>query len=88
MILADRIRNYVVKAYIEPARQRDDAVVRIRARDVHLALDLDNRLPAVCGALDAQKFLDFAGVRLVRRTGPHQGAEAEWVFEIKQQKAL
>ncbi len=82
MILADRIRTFVIQNRIAPARAKGARTVQIRAGDVHTDLGLNNRMPAVCSALDAQKFLDQAKVTLVRREGPHQGGNAEWTFEI------
>lgn len=82
MILADRIRQHVIDEYVTPARQAGETEVSVRAGDVHEDMRLDNRMPAVCGALDAAKFYDQARVVLKRRSGPHQGANAEWVFSL------
>lgn len=82
MILADRIRKYVLDTVITPARQQGRAYVVVRSGDIHKQMGLKDRMPAVCGALDAEKFLDYANVRLVERSGPYQGATVEWVFEI------
>ena len=78
MKLADRIRLYVIEARIEPARAAGKRELTVRSGDVHRAMKLDNRMPAVCSALDAHKFCEEAGVRLISRTGPHQGSTAEW----------
>jgi 5-methylcytosine-specific restriction enzyme B len=83
MSLAEKIRKYVLEEYIEPARRRGNAMVWVRAGDVHTALGLKNRMPAVCGALDTDIFLNYARVRLVCREGPYQGANAEWVLAVK-----
>jgi len=45
-------------------------------------LDLENRLPAVCGALDAHKFYVESGVALTQRRGPKFGATAEWTLAL------
>jgi hypothetical protein len=82
MILADRIRRYVRDEIILPSRQKGLSSVLVRAGDVHESLDLQNRMPAVCAALDAEKFQDYAQVRLVERRGPRQGSTAEWVFAL------
>jgi hypothetical protein len=83
MTHADQIREYVLKTYIIPARQSGNSMATVHAKEIHAALGFGNRMPLVCGALDADKFLDYAQVTLVRRTGPKQGSTAEWVFEIK-----
>ena len=79
---ADLIRNYVRSELIEPARLRRQTLIKVNAGEVHAALGLKNRMPAVCSALDAEKFLQYAGVILESRKGPHQGSSVEWVFEI------
>ena len=39
-------------------------------------------MPAVCSALDTQKFLDMAGVAMEERSGPPQGATTTFVFGV------
>jgi hypothetical protein len=82
MKLADRIRQYVIEERIAPTRQAGKGELTVRAGDIHAAMGLDNRMPAVCGALDASKFCEKAQVRLIKRSGPHQGATAEWVLGL------
>jgi hypothetical protein len=79
---AEAIRRYVLAEIIEPARHTGQRSVQVSAGDVHDAMGLRNRVPAVCGPLDADKFQDLAGVTLVERTGPPQGRTAEWVFRL------
>ena len=52
----------------------------IVAGDVHKDMRLKSRMPAVCAALDAQKFQDEYGVVLSSRAGPKQGSTATWRF--------
>lgn len=82
MILADQIRQHVIDEIIAQAREAGRTEVRVRAGDVHQAMGLNNRMPAVCGALDAVKFYDQANIVLKQRSGPHQGANAVWVFSL------
>lgn len=82
MILADQIRQFVLEKYINPARNQGHLTVTVVAGKIHTGLGLENRMPAVCSALDADKFLSFAHIRLVSRSGPHQGSTATWVFEL------
>jgi 5-methylcytosine-specific restriction protein B len=82
MKLADEIREHVRNELISPARRSGRSQITIRAGDVHRAMGLQNRMPAVCGALDAAKFYDEAGVTLVTRSGPHQGANARWDLSL------
>ena len=80
--LADRIRLHVITQRIAPARNAGETRVRVTAGDVHREMDLQDRMPAVCGALDARKFLDMAGVSMEERSGPPQGAAATFVFGV------
>lgn len=82
MILADQIRQYVTDEIVNPARRAGRTQVRVRAGDVHEAMGLENRVPAVCSAISARKFYELSGVVLKERSGPHQGANAVWVFSL------
>ena len=83
MSLADEIREYVLVAHIKPARRWGKTTVNLTAGYVHQGMGIQgNRHPAVCGALDSQKFLDYAGVKLVKRAGPKQSSTAFWTFEV------
>jgi 5-methylcytosine-specific restriction protein B len=80
---ANKIRKHVNDAFIEPARRAGRTEVSVNAGDVHKDLRLDNRMPAVCAALDATKFQDTYRVVLSRRSGPKQGSTATWLFSIE-----
>jgi len=82
MKLADQIRQYVIDELVEPARAAGESVLTMRSGDIHKAMGLDNRMPAVCSALDAAKFYDEAGVRLVSRSGPNQSSTVEWTLDL------
>ena len=81
--LAEQIRSYANKAFIDPARRAGRTDTVIVAADVHRDLRFKDRMPAVCGALDAQKFQDEYRVILSSRSGPKQGATATWRFSLK-----
>jgi len=81
--LAEQIRSYANKAFIESARRAGRTETVIVAGDVHKDLRLVNRMPAVCGALDARKFQQDYGIVLGNRGGPQQGATARWVFSLR-----
>ena len=80
---ADQIRAYVNKAFVEPARRKGRTEVTVVAADVHADLKLDNRMPAVCSAIDAQKFQEQYNVILSTRSGPRQGSTVTWRFSIQ-----
>ena len=80
--LADRIRMFALEQYIEPAREAGQRNVTIRAGDVHDAMGLANQMPAVCGGLGTDLFLELGRVRRVGRSGPANGANAQFDFEL------
>ena len=82
MGMADEVPEDVLVAYIKPARRRGESTVTVAAGDIHKAMGLKNRMPAVAGALGATKFEQYAGARLIRREGPHQGANLRLTFEL------
>jgi len=61
-------------ACIKPARRHGDTTVVVWTGNVHKAMGLHTRMPAVCSALEAAKFKEMAGVRLVNRRGFLKGA--------------
>ncbi|MBL1431142.1 MAG: hypothetical protein COA60_010035 [Robiginitomaculum sp.] len=79
---ADRIRQFVLEQYILPARTSNITEVMVRAGDVHAQMKLSHRMPAVCSAVGGKKFLNLAGVKLIRRTGPANGANVYFRFAL------
>jgi 5-methylcytosine-specific restriction protein B len=80
--MADQIRAHVNEAFIKPARAAGLRTVSVRAGDVHKDLGLENRMPAVCSALDGAKFQDMYGVTVNLRVGPPQGSTVTWVVTL------
>jgi 5-methylcytosine-specific restriction enzyme B len=81
--LAEQIRIYVNRAFIEPARRAGRTEVTIVAGEVHRDMKLRSRMPAVCAALDAGKFEDEFGVVLSSRSGPRQSSTTTWRFSLR-----
>lgn len=79
---ADRIREYAIKHCVKPARNAGEKRVSIRAGDVHKAMKLDNRVPAVCGALRTEEFQDRANVELKGCEGPFQSTTTTFHYEV------
>ena len=78
---ADRVRDFVIDTYIEPARAAGQKDVRVRAGDVDKALGYRyRRLPLICTALRSQKFMTAARVRLSAEEGPPSGASTTTTF--------
>ncbi|WP_292531565.1 DUF6884 domain-containing protein [Mesorhizobium sp.] len=82
MSQADRIRNFVIEAYLEPSRKRGLDQIELRAGDIHRAMELKNAMPAVCSAIGSTKFEVQAGVKTIARTGPSNGSNARFRFSI------
>ena len=83
MAQADLIREFVNSRYIEPARAARTTRVTVRAGDVHREMQLKDRMPAVASALGAKAFETTYGVKCVERTGPHNGANLTFTFEVE-----
>jgi hypothetical protein len=79
--LADQIRAYVYRRYVEPARAAGKSEAAVRAGDVHEDMGLTSRMPAVCSALGGKFERDY-GVELVGRSGPLQGANVYFRFRL------
>lgn len=82
MTLADRIRMFVDVEYVQPARARGEKVIRVRAGDVHRAMGLQSRMPAVCGALGTGKFEREFNVKRLAHEGPLQGANSVFILRV------
>ena len=79
---ADDVRAYCESTYIEPARERGERFVTIRAGDVHRDLDYRNRYPLVCSAIGSLLFEKLANIKKVSIEGPVNGANTIFKFEL------
>ncbi|MGH9466948.1 MAG: hypothetical protein ACRD1Y_06295 [Terriglobales bacterium] len=73
---------------IAPARRRGLRQVTVRVRDIHDQLQLKNKFPAVCSALQSEKkFLTPQHLRLEAIEGPasHQSPTVVFIFGIEAQ---
>ncbi len=82
MTLADAIRGFAYVNFINPARNKGEKTVTIRAGDVHDAMDLESKMPSVCGAIGTNKFLKQYNLSLENREGPTCGANVYFTFEL------
>ena len=82
MTQADRIRQFALAEWIDPTRRSGKTTVSIRAGDLHKAMGLVDRLPAVCSALGTKKFLELANLELENRTGPKESTTTTFHFKI------
>lgn len=83
MTHAEEIREFVNKTYIEPARVAGTKLVTVRAGTVHSDMKLRDRMPAVASALGASTFETAYRVKCLSRTGPHNGANLTFTFEVE-----
>lgn len=70
---ASGIREYIRSRYLEPARQRRETLVTIRAGDIHRELGLRNRVPNVCQVMESRLLEKEAGVKVSSKQGPPSG---------------
>ncbi|MDE7227395.1 MAG: hypothetical protein K2N31_03645 [Treponemataceae bacterium] len=80
---ADKIRAYCRDTRIIPARARGEKIVKIRAGDIAEELGLQDRVPSVCGALQALKFETIANVKRIATDGPGNGMNCIMTFELR-----
>lgn len=79
---ADRIRQYVLEHYIEPAREEGRDHVEVLVSDVNKALELNQAWPNICQALAGQIFQDMAEVPEPDRIGADQSSATVFRFDL------
>jgi hypothetical protein len=79
----DRVREYALREYIEPARARHQSTVRVVAGEVHKAVRLNNRVPLVCNALRSPKFLRENHLTIEKSEGPQSGMSTTVAFTYR-----
>jgi len=80
---ADRIRQYVLEHYIEPAREDGRDHVEVLVRDVNKALGLNEAWPNICQALAGRKFQDMAQIPAPERIGANQSSATVFRFDLR-----
>ena len=82
--LAEVVRQEVIDHWFTPARSRGEREVTVVSGDVHKQLGLQNRHPAVCGALTYRRdeFAQRANVELIRIVGRNPGNTTEFVYRL------
>jgi len=83
MSQSDQVLQYVRRSYIEPAKERGESAVSVRAGDVHKALRWSNRVPSVCQALSSRRFLEQNHLTLIEKHGPPSGLSTTTVFTYR-----
>lgn len=81
---AERIRLCALNYYIEPARERGEASVIIRAGTLNNEMGLNEAWPNVCQALAGKKFQELAKVLPPTQDGPDQSTSTTFTYSLKQ----
>ncbi|QFG38482.1 5-methylcytosine-specific restriction protein B [Paracoccus pantotrophus] len=79
---ADRIRQYILEHYIEPAREEGRDHVDVLVRDVNEALGLKEAWPNICQALAGRIFQDMAQLPEPERIGADQSSATVFRFKL------
>jgi len=80
---AEQIRQYAQRNYIQPALQRGELTVAIRAGDVHKELNLRGQHPSVCQVLGSKKFVEGNHLTLENKEGPQSGQSPAMIFTYR-----
>ena len=84
---ADRIRQYVLEQYIEPAREEGRAQAEVLVREVSEGLGLKRAWPNICQALAGPKFQKLAEVPPPERIGAEQSSATVFRFDLSDRTA-
>ncbi|MFC3175008.1 AAA family ATPase [Novosphingobium bradum] len=79
---ADRIRQYVLETYIEPARQEERPTTEVLVSDVNRALGLNQAWPNICQSLKGEQFLEMADVPPPEQIGADASSATRFRFDL------
>ena len=87
MLQADIIREHALKCHVEVARRKHQKTLTIVSGKVEQELRSRNKIPKnrlsnICQALERPKFLEMAGVRLLKREGPEASTTTRFHYAI------
>jgi MoxR-like ATPase len=80
--IADRIRQYVLETYIEPAREEAAEQVDVLVREVNDALKLNEAWPNICSAISGPLFQQMTDLPLPERIGAPQSSATVFRFRL------
>lgn len=83
--IAERIRVHALAKYIEPARERGDASVTIRAGTIHDELDLSKNWANVCQVLRGEKFRALGNLPEPVVSGPRDSTTTTFTYHLNKQ---
>jgi len=81
--VADAIRSFAAREYLQAARHQGANRVQIRVGDVHRALKLNNRVPNVSSALRSRIFLEKNHLEIEEVSGPPSGMGTRTTFTYR-----
>ena len=67
---ADRIRQFALEKYVNPARRLGKKEVSFCARDIHNGLGFTSRYPNVIQAIEGQKFRKMVEIKTIEKIAP------------------
>ena len=82
---ADRMRLCALNYFIEPAREKGEAEVSIRAGDLTAAMGLKDAFPNICQALGGENFHQLAQVPPPTYSGPNPSSSTIFTYTLATQ---
>ena len=83
LLPSDRVREYVKRKYINPAKKDGKETLSIRAGDIHKELGFSRRIPVVCSALRSRKFLKNCDIELAYIGEPNNSTTTTFTYRLK-----
>jgi hypothetical protein len=80
---SDRVRDYVAKKYIDPAKKDGKKSLTIRAGDIHKELGFSRRIPVVCSALRSRKLQKKCDIQLTYVGGPNNSTNTTFTYKFR-----
>lgn len=81
--VADGIRAFATREYVQPARHRGLKRIQIKVGDVRKALKLNNLTPSICSALRSKIFLEQNRLEMEGESGPPSGMGTRTTFTYR-----
>ena len=85
---SDRVREYVKRKYIKPAKKDGKETLSIRAGDIHKELGFSRRIPVVCSALRSRKFLKDCDIELTYVGSPNNSTTTTFTYQLKKDESI
>lgn len=82
---ADRIRSVAKNYFFEPARERGQIEITIRAREIAETLGLSDDFPNICQALGGKKFKTMIDAVDIRATEPNPSSTTAFTYQLSPQ---